>query len=169
MREALSRSLGWYVQGYKNNLSHHWTGIQKLSLEAVLLGTISTPHWYATLLAAENDAGRAKEIWAYGSLVEIYLLAPLAAQGERMGMALEALREMKRRVLEHSPDDLFPLQSTERQLRRYTTWWTRSNGFFGDAPDLANSARALLEAWGPIPKKIDQAAEGGEIHDTRES
>jgi hypothetical protein len=41
-------------------------------------------------------------------------------------------------------DDTFPIESTERQLKRYTTWWTKENGYFGDAPDLSAEAERLL-------------------------
>ena len=84
MREALARSRDWYRQAYRRNLSHHWTGVQQLSLEAALEGRIANPgHWHAAVAAADIDRenGRPGEvIWALGSLVELYLLAPLAGQ-----------------------------------------------------------------------------------------
>ncbi len=55
---------------------------------------------------------------------------------------IEALELMKRRV---PPEDQFPIESTRREFRRYTTWWTKANGFFGDRDDdLAEDAETLL-------------------------
>jgi hypothetical protein len=146
MREALQRSRDWYRQGYQHNLSHHWTGTQYLSLAAVMDGKIADPGlWYAAVAAAEIDRQQPKEFWAQGSLVELYLLAPLAGQAPRLEAAAEALEEMKARVNEHSRDDRFPLESTERQLRRYQHWWTNANGFFPGVTDLCAAAAQLLQ------------------------
>src|SRR5262249_20760005 len=39
-RAALGRAKDWYQEGFTGNLSHHWTGVQSLALEAVLTGKI---------------------------------------------------------------------------------------------------------------------------------
>lgn len=146
MREALERSHDWYRQGYEHNFSHHWTGVQYLSLEAVLNGTINDRgHWYAAVAAAENDRKKPEEYWAHGSLAELYLLAPLAGQALRREAAAEILEEMKGRVRDHGGGDPFPIESTERQLRRYAEWWTTANGFFPGTSDLTAKAGRLLE------------------------
>jgi hypothetical protein len=156
MREALKRSRAWYRQGYKCNLSHHWTGVQCLSLEAVLDGRIANPGlWYAALTAAEDDKGNKNPkqvIWALGSLAELHLLAPLAGQSSRANEATDVLAEMKTRVGAFEDRDTFPLESTERQFRRYVTWWTTANGFFPGTSDLAKGAERLLaELQGSVP------------------
>ena len=146
MRTALKRSHDWYKQGYEHNLSHHWTGVQYLSLESVLEGKISNPgHWYAAMAAAQIGCTDPKDYWARGSLAELYLLAPLAGQPPRTDAAMAILEEMKACVRDHACD-AFPLESTARQLRRYSDWWTVDNGFFPGSSGLAAEAGALVEA-----------------------
>jgi hypothetical protein len=111
--EALRRALDWYRQAYRCNLSHHWSGVQQLSLEASLDGHIAdTRLWHAAIAAAEFDAagGNTKDaIWALGSLAEAYLLAPLAGQGPQIPSAHDAIARMKARSRAHSDPDAFPL------------------------------------------------------------
>lgn len=143
MFDALKSSLAWYRQGFERNLSHHWTGVQYLSLQSVLEGRIEdVSAWHAALLASRTAVRDEKEYWAYGSLAELYLLAPLAAQVVAADAADRALATMKQRV---PAGDTFPLESTERQLRRYTSWWTAKNGFFPGRPDLAGEAERLIQ------------------------
>jgi CHAT domain len=149
MREALQRSRDWYRKCAQKNLSHHWTGVQYLSLEAILDGRIANPgRWYAGVEAANLDRenGTPKDaIWALGSLAELYLLAPLAGQRPPAGSAKEALTEMKARVVTEAGGNRFPIESTERQFRRYVDWWTAANGFFPGTSDLAAEAGSLLQ------------------------
>jgi hypothetical protein len=149
MREALQRSRDWYRQSAERNLSHHWTGVQYLSLEAILDGRIANPgRWYAAVTAAELDRENPKPIdiiWALGSLAELYLLAPLAGQSPPAGLAKKVLAEMKARAMAEPGADTFPLESTERQLGRYVHWWTTANGFFPGTSDLAAEAETLLQ------------------------
>lgn len=149
MSEALQRSRDWYRQGYRHNLSHHWTGVQQLSLEAVLDGRLANPrHWHAAVVAAEVDREKPdprEVIWALGSLAELYLLAPLAGQSLPVDSAKGALAEMKVLVQAQLGGDTFPLESTKRQFQRYIEWWTSPNGFFPDTSDLAAEARKLVQ------------------------
>ena len=143
--QALRLARSWYEKGFVGNLSHHWTGVQALSLEAVLTGGIGrVGRWYAAVEAAETDSQREGEVWALGSLAELYLLAPLAGQGARLDDAGRQLDELARRMYQAGPDR-FPVQSTKRQLERYVHWWTKENGYFGGSPDLAGEASQLLE------------------------
>ena len=152
MRDALKRSRGWYKQGYEHNLSHHWSGVQYLSLESVLEGKISNPGpWYAAMAAAEIGCKDPKDFWARGSLAELYLLAPLAGQSSRIDSASAILEDMKTCVRDHACGDSFPLESMARQLRRYRDWWTVDNGFFPGSPGLAAEAGILLAVLGAIP------------------
>jgi hypothetical protein len=151
MREALLRSRDWYRQGSQRNLSHHWTGVQQLSLEAALEGRIAHPgHWHAAVAAADIDRGNPRPddvIWAFGSLAELYLLAPLAGQSVPADSAQHALAQMKALVRAHPDGDTFPLESTARQFRRYGDWWTSANGFFPGRSDLAAEAGTLIQAF----------------------
>jgi hypothetical protein len=144
MRGALQRSRDWYRRGFEHNLSHHWTGVQYLCLESVLTGRIEDPaHWHACVLAARVDSGKSKAYWAHGSLVELFLLAPLAGQSAQETAAVAALEALRKSV-EVTGVEPFPLESTERQLRRYVSWWTTANGFFPKGQDLADRAARLL-------------------------
>ena len=149
MREALARSRDWYRQAYRRNLSHHWTGVQQLSLEAALEGRIANPgHWHAAVTAADIDrenGSPGEVIWALGSLVELYLLAPLAGQALPVDATKHAVSRMKALVLAQPGGDTFPLESTARQFRRYVGWWTSANGFFPGRADLAAEAGALVQ------------------------
>jgi hypothetical protein len=151
MREALQRARDWYRQGYQRNLSHHWTGVQQLSLEAALEGGIANPgRWHAAVAAADIDTknpGTRDVIWAFGSLAELYLLAPLAGQSLPPGSASNAIAQMKSRLLAQADADAFPLESTARQFRRYADWWTSANGFFPGRADIAAEARTLIQEF----------------------
>lgn len=143
-RKALGEARDWYEESFTGNLSEHWTGIQSLALEAVCTGRISRAwQWHATKEAAEADDRHKPNVWAPGTLAELYLLAPLAGQGDQLEEARAQLRDLVRRA-DSDGGDRFPVDSTRRQLQRYVRWWTRDNGYFGDSPDLAAQARQLL-------------------------
>ncbi|MCP4203916.1 MAG: hypothetical protein GY769_18520 [bacterium] len=150
MMAALRKAHQWYAKGYRHNMSQHWHGVQQLSLEAVLKGRIKRPgQWEAALQAAEFDCESKAEFWAFGSLAELWLLAPFAGRSEADEKAAHALEEFVDRVKsrQKSPEDLdslFPVESTRRQLARYVEWWTVEKGFFSKSSDLAERASALL-------------------------
>ncbi len=145
MRNALQEAGERYGESYKQNLSHHWTGVQYLSLEAVLTGKISDPNYWTTAVTAARFAcENPEEYWALGSLAELYLLAPLAKQESQLEDASAALTQLKDRVKKHSDCGNFPIESTQRQLQRYVDWWTTANDFFPGADDLATDANHLL-------------------------
>jgi len=145
MRRALEGSRHWYRQGFDDNQSSHWNGVQYLSLEAVLQGQIDDRGaWFSCVRSAQIARRSPDEYWAHGSLAELYLLAPLAGQPQQLEPAEAVLKEMQQRVAELAPGNPFPLETTARQLRRYTQWWTEGKGFFGSGPDLAAEARRLL-------------------------
>lgn len=142
---ALERAHGRYAEAFRRNLSHHWTGVQQLSLEAVLTGRISRiGQWYAAHEAAEANTDNPDEVWAYGSLAELHMLAAKAGQAPQTERARTALIALAQRV-RASGCGRFPIDSTRRQLRRYVDWWTSENGFFGGNADLAAEAGELLE------------------------
>ena len=103
--------------------------------------------WHAFREAAETDSRRLdeeKRLWAPGSLAELYLLAPIAGQESRLDDARAQLVALVDRAKEY--DDPFPIESTERQLKRYVDWWTSENGYFDGAGDLKQDALELLSA-----------------------
>ena len=155
MHQAIGRSHAWYRRAFMQNLSHHWTGVQCLSLEAALEGRIVNPHhWHAAVAAAEIDVESkhpVKVIWALGSLAELYLIAPLAGQSQLADAASACLAKMKNLVRSQPDSDNFPLESTARQFKRYVNWWTSENGFFPGRPDLAAEAGLLVQDLRPDP------------------
>jgi hypothetical protein len=144
IQAGLERACAWYRRAYRGNISHHWTGTQFLSLEAALNGQIADEaFWFSCLLAAQLDAEKDGEVWAFGSLAELYLLAQAAGEGERLDDAANAVEEMKRRVMASEKKDPFPLESTRQQLLRYVEWWTAGNGYFRGGRDLTGAAMRL--------------------------
>ncbi len=142
--EALWRAKDWYQQSFTRSLSHHWTGVQSLALEAVLTGRIErVGRWYAAKEAAEADNEREDEPWASGTLAELCLIAPRAGLDARLDEAGNWLSELVRRVLADGHDFFF-IDSTRRQFERYVHWWTKENRYFGASPDLAGEAKQLL-------------------------
>lgn len=127
-REALETARDWYKKAADYNLSHHWSGVQFLSLQTVLSGELKEVHyWHAALQAAINDAARENEIWAYGSLAELHLLDPGADPDSSLKKAAESLRTLTVRA--RAAGDDFPVESTRKQLLRYIRWWTPENGY----------------------------------------
>lgn len=143
-KKALMFSKVWYQRGFEKQLNH-WNAVQYLSLTAITEGNISGPSikdiWTITKLLAENDAKENNDtitrIWAWGSLAELYLLAPLKIQAnekeiieEETEIALFYLKKIARAefdFIEELPkigaDIKFARESTFRQFERYINWW----------------------------------------------
>ena len=147
MNESLDRARSWYRKGFDRNLSHHWSGVQFLSLEAVITGIISDPEiWETAVLAARNDSREPDELWAFGSLAELYMIAPAAGKPDQLDKAVAALETLKGRLA--GRQDQFPRESTRQQLQRYVGWWTNSNGFFPGRADFVEPAKKLVSTLG---------------------
>ena len=145
MKEALRNSRDRYLQAVRVNLAHHWTAVQYLSLSAVLDGALPKIWlWDASLEAAELSVADGRDYWGLGSIVELQLLAPYANRPCQIDQACAAAVEVVRRANIAGKKD--PIVSLKRQLRRYTSWWTQENGFFGGGNDLAADATAVLSA-----------------------
>jgi hypothetical protein len=139
-RSSLEESLRHYREEYESNLSHHWTGIQRLALEAVLNGRIEERPWLTVELAAELALVRPEpDRWAYGTLAELQLLARVAGRDPGLARASEFLTKL----MENPPDGA--VASTRYQLEKYVNWWTREHGFFAGNEDLADDARDLMK------------------------
>jgi hypothetical protein len=148
-RAALDESSACYTRAFAANLSAHWHGVQQLSLEAVVRGQVAEPwRWHAALGAAVTACQDTTEIWACGSRAELHLLAPYAGQPRQLDEGARAIRDLVERT---EPSDSFPLESTLRQLRRYTTWWTAANSYFPGTSDLAEDAQQLIDAARTAP------------------
>ncbi len=147
--EALQQARAHYQRASSKNPSAHWVAAQSLALTAILDGKIEDPiEWEIQRRNAAGEAeSSADEIWAWGTLAELYLLARLGGGQPRIKDALAALKELENRAQAKNAD--FPIRSTRRQLLRYLRWWTRPNGFFAKgAGDLAADAQFLLQELG---------------------
>ncbi len=137
----LKEALTWYHKAADNNLSHHWSVVQYLSLDRIVNeGKAFSAYEPAAALAVSNALSRSDKIWATGSLIELYLLSsdekwPLVS--ELAAKAMEAfLSDAK---LTKDPDSY--LASITLQLNRYIHWWIPENGF-SDPSKIPLSRRA---------------------------
>jgi CHAT domain len=153
--QALDRARSWYEQSFTRNLSHHWTGVQSLSLEAVRTGRIArVGRWHAVHESARSDlqlasaAGRTLDrMWALGSLCELDLLASLTDLPSAVDRSRNRLAELVGLLpAAATAEERFAVESTRRQLQRYVSWWTTDHGHFAGGPDLAADAARLLAA-----------------------
>jgi len=134
LREAASA----YRRAAEISRDHHWTWVQWLVLEAVQDGTLSgsKTDWITAKAAACDAASRkaargtpgderrliAKEAnWAWGSLIELDLLAPLAGYDDALDHAKRAARALVKAARRRR--DPFAIDSTLAQLTRYREWW----------------------------------------------
>jgi tetratricopeptide (TPR) repeat protein len=86
--QALRRSRAHYGRSFSQNLSHHWTGTQMLSLEAALNGQFSDVDlWHAARAGATFGLRDENDYWSAGSLMELQLLAPFADRPDNIDAA----------------------------------------------------------------------------------
>jgi hypothetical protein len=143
-KKALSFSKVWYQRGFEKQMNH-WNAVQYLSLAAITEGNISSSSvkdiWTISKLLAEMDGKENNDtitrIWAWGSLAELWLLAPLRFQADEKGSladetenALFYLKKIARaefdfieKLPEIGQDLKFARESTFRQFERYIGWW----------------------------------------------
>lgn len=143
-RDSLKVAKNWYEAGFNNRPQNHWTGIQFLSLTAITKGTLESVANVASVVKfmAEKDEGAAGDpitrIWAWGTLIEYYLLESLTAPQNDVagvkGMAFVKAEAFATRlagaISEFTFDPriqknniVFAQESTLRQIDRYTWWW----------------------------------------------
>ena len=112
--------------------SLHWVLVQQLCLSTVLGGKMRKGAWEAAHLSAEaylNLQNVDERAWALGSLTELWLLKVADWQSSEAARE-HAARQAYARAAEladlYPSSDVFPIQSTRRQLNRYTEWWSHS-------------------------------------------
>ncbi|HET9277301.1 MAG TPA: hypothetical protein VFN95_03925 [Flavitalea sp.] len=143
-RSELQKSLDYYKKGCDRNLSHHWSLVQFLSLDTALNGRITdSDYWFAAKRAIQTAITLNKnDGWAYGSLMELYLLDPRGKDSSfktDIDMAVDKLIAIAK-----EKQNPFLLESTSAQISRYQTWWRPENGYF-ISPDLLVADMVLLE------------------------
>jgi hypothetical protein len=143
-KKALSFSKVWYLRGFEKQMNH-WNAVQYLSLTAITEGNISSSSvkdiWTISKLLAEMDAKENSDtitrIWAWGSLVELFLLSTLKFQTdekdnlqeetEKALFYLKKIAHAEFDFVEELPkigaDLKFAQESTFRQFERYISWW----------------------------------------------
>ncbi|WP_153796933.1 CHAT domain-containing protein [Foetidibacter luteolus] len=158
--EALALGKDWYYRAYNEFLYSHWTGTQYLSLQLVLTGTLTGEEerdmWTLCRIMAMQDEKKAANnetlAWAYGTLAELYLLRPFTYAAEQQSQHTEtALLKAKSYIakLNELKDQLFPQESTARQLERYIKWWVHistaaSNQLQQTATTLRNGLEVVV-------------------------
>jgi len=141
----LMEALSWYRQAADNNLSHHWSVVQFLSLDRIINEGKAFPRYEpAAALAISNAIARGDKIWATGSLVELYLLSPDERWPLVSEVAFAAMHDFVREArLTDQPASY--LSSITFQLNRYVHWWIPANGYEDHATiPLSKRATELL-------------------------
>lgn len=142
--DELRQALMYYQQATDNQLqssgsrvtqcSLHWLVTQCLVLRFVLGQKQQAGLWDIAVLAAQTDINNhSDEIWAHGSLLELYLLDAIyrqpneedenvePAESESGKTAIKHLQQLKTLATAAIYD--FAIESTKRQLQRYIDWW----------------------------------------------
>ena len=122
---AFDEALKYYRQAFFADMTSHWTGIQYLALTAVVKKKIPNDLWTVVRVAADEDA-RKGDVWAYGTLAELYMLAVLL-EDQTDVTPKKASREAQdnaRQIRDRAGADSFEVFSTKRQFMRYIDWWT---------------------------------------------
>lgn len=147
--DELKESLSYYQKATENQLlsngdritpsSIHWLITQSLVLMFVLGEKFHKSLWHIAHLAAETDLKRSDgEIWAHGSLAELYLLRILnQSEDDELSISdakTKSIMHIKRlKTLAKESGDDFPISSTKKQLNRYLEWWL-SDLFLAEKP-----------------------------------
>jgi hypothetical protein len=142
-KESLGKSTEWYKAGFSIEPPNHWTGMQYLSLIAITKGTLEGRKEVAVagvvkFMAEKNENAVSNDpmtrIWAWGTLIEYYLLEPLTVPGSEFAEvkdeALAKAEAYAEKLAEAGFDPriekkeiLFAQETTLRQIDRYTWWW----------------------------------------------
>lgn len=133
---ALNMAKQFYEKSSDADNANHWSTMQYLSLKAILDGSLMSEAATLTFLqvltskqlktAPENSL---KLMWASGTLMELFLLQPLAASDESfMTEKQSALKQAKfyYQIIRNSNNEDV-IESTERQLDRYIFCWPKLN------------------------------------------
>jgi hypothetical protein len=143
---ALRRSRDYYWGAFLASRENSWAVVQYLSLTLVLGHLRNEPDrntqaletmperntaalWSLAHLLSLTDLNSldvAKVEWAYGNLIELYLLALLLPEGQGRPHAAEAERlalQYTGNLLSVSRPRSFQVYSTRRQLLRYVEWF----------------------------------------------
>ena len=141
-----------YWEAFQVDRSSSWALVQYLSLDVVIRGPEALrnqSYWLTAKVLASADLSLKDEqrrTWAYGSLIELYLLAQLLPN--ELGMPPrgaahyqdEALR-LAKNLLEATGANSIELYSARRQIERYRLWF---NKYQPQLDPLAEPAKAIV-------------------------
>ncbi len=143
--QALKESKLFYKAGFDACIWGHWPAMQYLSLKAAIDGTLNGDEelWryilFTTQIADEKSRKRTindptprynlQELWAFGTLAELYLLEPLlAGSAQQTSLAVESLKNANSYIDKlRDADNEEIIDSVTRQLQRYINWWPNLN------------------------------------------
>ncbi|MES9990668.1 MAG: CHAT domain-containing protein [Candidatus Thiodiazotropha sp.] len=137
-RDMLRQAAAAYRRAAEISRDHHWTWVQWLVLEAVQQGNLSDSQadWTTAMVAARDITNRnasncktkderqqlaEQKNWAWGSIIELNLLAPLVGHPSALKQAVGATKALVKAA--HRRKDPYPIESTLAQLSRYNDWW----------------------------------------------
>jgi hypothetical protein len=159
--EGLEQSRDYYWEAYLLRRTHPWELVQYLSLTLVLQHLDRLPRplnradqdilslWLAAEVQSLNDAETGdvgNRAWAFGNLVELYLLAPFidGLQKLRENVNFQDLAvDAARKIVTLAGASSFHVFSTRRQVLRYLEWL---NELAPSMADVTGPAKAVLEA-----------------------
>ncbi|GGW37133.1 CHAT domain-containing protein [Arenibacter certesii] len=129
-KQYLNEAKKWYKKAADRNLSHHWSIVQYISLATLLDGgptKAKGDYWCTARLAAlteidANDALDKKNIWAYGSLLELYLLKTDGYDNDLKTQIIHLTEQLVSNAkIRNNPEAIV---ATKYQLLRYKDWWS---------------------------------------------
>lgn len=169
-KDSLNTSRDWYRAGFKSGPSNHWTGMQYLSLTAMTKGTLEGKKEEeiagVVKFMAEKDedatADPMARMWAWGTLIEYYLLEPLtvpinelaAIKGTALAKAEEYAEKLAGAISGFSfdprvqkKDIVFAQETTVRQIDRYIWWWPvmYKDSFMPELTEMAEQIKKVLK------------------------
>jgi hypothetical protein len=162
-RKSLLQARRCYWEAFLLDRSNSWAPVQYLSLDIVLRHVTirdmeitaaegderNAPKslWTLAHVLSLTDLGSAQKRhveWAYGNLVELYLLGMLIPEPLKE-FGLEELKnragQRARDLVNHAGPDSFEVYSTRRQILRYVEWYSE----MAPLGQLVNAAKAVLD------------------------
>ncbi|NQZ06623.1 MAG: CHAT domain-containing protein [Algicola sp.] len=163
-RNVLTDATQYYRQATENQLftnsnqateaTLHWLITQYIALQIFCGEKYNQVYWDIAVMAAEADIKRNKgEIWAHGSLFELYLLKILVNDGvvstakndqvnsviaKQITDSRNKARSHLRALVKQATQNMkyFAIESTRRQVRRYLDWWLHPDFELTKRPNL---------------------------------
>ena len=146
-REAIKSARDLYLNGFINHRKNNWTGIQYLSLAAISEGSLDSDEkreiWGLIKVLTQDTIDKKAEdplacIWAWGTMMELYLLKPFTYPAGELDKQIPAALEKAKSYAGNlskagstfiagkrtmKQDIIYIRESTIRQVERYISWW----------------------------------------------